>query len=177
MADKSLKMSKILLTPKSSFFEPFLTTFQALSPPFPLLWSTKFSPPGAKIYFPPLPAQFLPSPAANRRAQVCLWTSIYANGNGIQFHLFGSFQDENGVSALRFCSQFGHLSMCSLLLDVFGAEVDLADKDGCTPLLAATEAGIIEVTNPCRCCCRRRRCSCLYCYYHCEYCCWYCCFC
>ncbi len=44
MAEKSFKMSKILLTPKSSFFEPFLTTFKALSPPSPS-YGAQSSPP------------------------------------------------------------------------------------------------------------------------------------
>ncbi len=57
-----------------------MTTFQALSPPLPPSWSTKFPPPGAQIYVPP-PCQpnSYPPPAANQRAQVCLGATRHHN--------------------------------------------------------------------------------------------------
>ena len=52
-------------------------------------------------------------------------------------------EDENGVTALRFAAQFGHVDLARLLLDR-GAKVDAASKDGMTPLMAAAEAGQAE---------------------------------
>ncbi len=73
MAEKSFKMSKISWPQKSSIFEPFLTTFQALSQPFPPPGAQSSPPPlRAKIYVPPCQPNSYPPPAANHRAQVCI---------------------------------------------------------------------------------------------------------
>jgi ankyrin repeat protein len=54
--------------------------------------------------------------------------------------------DSDGVSALRFAAQYGHLEITKYLLES-GADPNLRAKDGLDPLLSAIDYGHLEIVE------------------------------